>query len=575
MENRASVDVTTIEGFEAHTLVNGTPQCVYEKPRTFASILDAYGFTHTETGRYTEPINGFYDEINTPNGTAYVISGRDYDYHYDPTNPYDHLRLPAITDLASKIQSGYPFKYWLRLGVNNLADNHSSIGDSLYTAFDTTPITYSWFANHLFANSENGPSTISLTFDVGEGNTIDMGSIFDHSNLSSTVNFTITSGELKSLHNAFRSSSSITSVSFNKIVEISNFIGSFEGTEMTDFPQKVGVANSEWITVSSGGSLRELSEPVCCFAYASDKSKLTYFGNYKDPILQPGDNEDYIAVVAPDCRGAFARNSVTSIRYILDMKFVTPVAGSICEVNDPNGQAFNAMFGYYSPQTNSPIINLKLKNLNKGNWNFDPDNNTTDPCAGKLTELTADSVNYMLENTFDLRKNDYTDQTHYDGAHLESDFNSFNGWTVKQDASNIPMGDKHSVSFYTESDGAELSKTLSTSGTIVVQFTGDGCTAKIVNNGVTTTLTKSDQTSNTVNLTSGDCKFVIEKTSGASSMSCLLKLTDHFKSELTQGLSSANLYLPSNAGSKISASALNIANTHGWTVYVGGNVYNA
>jgi hypothetical protein len=181
----------------------------------------------------------------------------------------------------------------------------------------------------------------------------------------------------------------------------------------------------------------------------------------------------------------------------------------------------------------------------------------------------------MLENTFDLRKNDYTDQTHYDGAHLESDFNSFNGWTVKQDASNIPMGDKHSVSFYTESDGAELSKTLTTSGTIVVQFTGDGCTAKIVNNGTTTALTKSDQTSNTVSLTSGDCKFVIEKTSGASSMSCLLKLTDHFKSELTDSLTSASIWLPA-----LDAGAINLllpgsvqaSIDHGWTTYIGGHV---
>ena len=572
MENRASVDITTVEAFEAYV----EEELVYDKPRTFASILDAYGFAHTETGTYTEQIEGRNDIINSPNATAYVISGRDYDTHYDPTNPYDHLRLPAITDFASKIQSGYPFKYWLRLGVNNLADGYTSIADSLYTAFDTTPITYSWFANHLFANAENGPSTISLTFDVGEGNTIDMGSMFDHSDLSSTVNFTITSGDLKSLHNAFRSSKTITSISFNKNVYISDFIGSFEGVELTNFPDKVCAANDEWISVLTGGGMRELSEPVCAFSYASDGSKLTHFGNYKNPSGQTEADQYYIATVSPDCRGAFARNNVTTIRYVLDMKFVTPAVGSICEVNDPIDPKFNAMFGY-DPRssTHSPIISVMLKNLNKGNWNFDPDNNTTDPCAGKFSDADAGTVNYMLENTFDLRKNDFTDQTHYDGAHLESDFNSFNGWTVKEDASNVPMGDKHSVSFYTESDGAELSKTLSTSGTIVVQFRGDGCTAKVVNNGTTTVLIKSENDSNTVSVTAGDCKFVIEKDPLASSMYCRLDLTDHFKSELTDGLTSASIWLPA-----LDAGAINLllpacvqaSIDHGWTTYIGGHV---
>lgn len=83
---------------------------------------------------------------------------------------------------------------------------------------------------------------------------------------------------------------------------------------------------------------------------------------------------------------------------IIDMQFVDPTR----DTDNPDGSKF---FGQY-------IQSVKIANLNKGNWKID-------------APLDNDSVNYLLNNIFDLTKN-------INNRHLiASDFNLFKNWRAR------------------------------------------------------------------------------------------------------------------------------------------------
>lgn len=88
---------------------------------------------------------------------------------------------------------------------------------------------------------------------------------------------------------------------------------------------------------------------------------------------------------------------------IIDMQFVDPTR----DTDNPDGSKF---FGQYMQV-------VKIANLNKGNWKID-------------APLDNDSVNYLLNNIFDLTKN-------INNRHLiPTDFNLFKNWKFYQCANN-------------------------------------------------------------------------------------------------------------------------------------------
>lgn len=543
MEDVGIIDPSSVEGYRAS--MGST--LIYDKPMTFQNVLLAHDLAFEETGTYVEPIQGHYDTI-CPNGSvhrAYVISGRGY------SSVYDHLRMPEITNFSTLIQQGFPFKFWAQL---ERAEGHTCIWDSLATAFNNTTITDPNFLEHLFSKSTGDISTLNLTVDVGldaEGNdsiTVDMSSIFDYSSFASTVNFTFTTGYVKSLHNAFRQTRRLTSVTFNKVLSITEWHGAFEGTTMADFPTNLAPANM-WPDDAS------LSQPTCNLNYAADGSALTWFGNYENPSGQTPEDKCYVAMVNPGCFGAFRSNSLTEIRYLLDMRFVAPIAWNIID-DGPDSIYNNAVF--YAPN----LTTVYIKNLNKGDWSLDGVKRVNHKgetlYAGNFTNVSADCINYMLLNLTDLRLN-ATDLSHY-----ETEFNSLNGWAATK-------GTRRPIVFATTEDGGKISKTLSASGTMAVTLTLSNCTLSLTNGGSTTTIQPN---TTSINLASGAATLTFNKSNSALPMKGVIELSDPFKSELTSGLSAANIYLPANASSKISAAALTEANSRGWTVYVGGSVYN-
>lgn len=86
------------------------------------------------------------------------------------------------------------------------------------------------------------------------------------------------------------------------------------------------------------------------------------------------------------------------------------------------------------------------------------------------------------------------------------------------------------------------------------------CTMSITNGGSTRNI---DAGTTELELVSGPTTITFTKTNAQQEMIAGLFLSEHFRSELTPNLNSANIYLPANAGSKIDSSALSTANTRG------------
>ena len=558
ISEKQAVDPTTVESFVVK-LNDGT---VYEKEKTYANILSAYGFSFKEVGNFTDPIQGgdhgpaITSHYPRPDGvdeqhTAFVIKTNNWDAKY----PY--VRLPEIIDFEDLIRNKFPFKFWARLSRE---DARSHIWDSLVNAFENEPITDGTFASYLFAKSSgNGKEfidSIHLTFKLPDedehGNPIDsyidMTGMFDHSNLFKNVRITIQSGVLKSLVDVFRQTT-MTSVTFDTPVRITDWSGAFEGVKMTSFPTNV-TPGHQW----NG----RFSETTTDMHYAADGSRLQWFGVYKDENALTDDDKYYTALVTPAVYGMISRSDIQEIRYLMDFKFVIPKSWCIND-RSYNNAVFNS----------SNLVTAKIKNLNKGNWSLDgvarlnqnvlvPDGETI--CCGNLPNLDADSVNYMLNNIFDLKQND---QTTGDTAHFENELNSFNDWALSS-------GTKCPVVFETwPNTTSTFSKTLSTGGQMKVKVGLTNCTATITNGGTTVALNGGEQT---LNLVAGSCTFTFTKTGDNAKASMELTEDFRFKYELTPGLTGANIYFPSGFDAKIDEQALRVANSRGWNVYVGGNL---
>lgn len=537
------VNPTSIEGFYAS--LGNVP--IYQKEITLSDTFPQHQIAFRESGNYTEQLQGLTIPILPVNGSAaaLVVSDRVM------KQKYEFLRFPVPADIVHVISNNIPVKYWC---TQYDVAGHGGFWDAVISAFKLIPITKTAYAQCLFSKSNikganhrasDSDKKVTLNFAMPVDDWyIVIDHIFDYSSVDK-VKINVQTGSLRTLLCAFRKTTSLTSVEFydaqtaNHHVLIGQWSGAFEGTALVDFPENLGVNNYNWYTYSGSN---EYSEAVCDINYAFDGAALSRIGNYKDASGVAEADKYYTMIVAPYCMEAFRGWTGTEIRYILDMKFVSPTAGSAHRVLDA-----------------ANLTTCKIKNLNKGSWSFDGvmRNNTY---AGNLVNLDDDSVAYMLNNVFDLRLN--TTDTDY----FENEFNSLNGWTAGVG------GTKHSTEYRHDNGTGSLSKTLSGSGTMKIEvFACDNVTLTITNGGNTRTINTIGLYD--ISLVAGACTFSVNPVDSGAQSGFGMRLTDHFKSELTSGLSAANIYLPS--GVTIDSAALVTANQRGWTIYVGGSVYSA
>lgn len=535
------VNPTSVEGFQGYL---GNTQ-VYDKPMTFNNVLSAYGFVFKEVGNFVEDIQGLHPAIvNSYSGesnVAFVVSCRGYN------GVYEKLRLPEIIDLGTLIQNNYPVKFWAQLEA---VSGHSNFWDSVADAFANNEITDEFFLNHLFSKSSGNIQDLYLnvnSYHEEDGsivdNYLDLMGIFDHSSVARNIHFNITHGYLKSIVNAFRQTKNINSITFNRPVFATDWAGAFEGTKLTSFPTNLGPGH-QW-----NGTY---SQTTTDMHYAADGSSLRWFGDYQNSAATLDEEKYYVAVVSPGVYGMISRSNVQEIRYIMDFKFVIPKAWCV-----DDGWYGNAVFNA------SNLTTAKIRNINKGDWSLDGvarQNQHGNICCGDISNFDADSVNYMLFNIFDLKRND---QATGDTGRFENELNSFNGWSLSN-------GTKLPIVFETwPNTTSTFSKTVTTAGIMKVKVGLSGCTLTMTNGGNTVTINGGDHT---LNIATGNCTFTFTKTGNNAKGSMELDSDFHFLSELTPGLTNCSIYLPASLKTKASSSAIQTAQERGWNVYFGGEL---
>lgn len=520
LENQFVVNPTTRESWKACV---GT-DVVYLKPKTFQSALIRYDLAVIETGNYTEKIQGStipivrseWQREHGPSGDAiaYVATDRNV------AKLYDNFEFPNVDDIEELVNQGWPMKFWVKQHDRPSGDGFWA---SVIAGFSRATISDPMYTSCLFAASDirlaSSEATVILNLSNKPETLFSLDKTFDHSNVENVV-INISSGSVRSIRDSFRADGSLKSLSFNATgtgsVDVHTLNGAFEYCSLPLWPQGLRLSNSQRTT---------LSEMTIGTAYAFHGCGLGTIGTENQD-----DSSWNTMLLDYEPIHAFNSGSLGAIYYIIDFKFVSP--------------SYNA-----ERCLNAPNLNVaRIKNLNKGDWSLDGvERNGV--CNGNLSGLDADSVNYLLDNLFDLRLNTS------DASHLESKLNSFNDWTATS-------GERLSTQWDVSSDGV-ISAVAVPAGTMSLRIeamrSGDRIT--VGNTTITSDGNYDIQVSGNVSISATIGDGVVH--------TVYISLSDHFKSELTYGLSAATLYLPSALSSKASQSSLSAASEKGWTIIFG------
>lgn len=509
----------SVEGFKAY--LGST--LVYEKEQTFENVLMKNGMAFKETGSYVEQVQGVTAEILDRDKTAYVVSSRKY------IDEYPRLRFPVPTDLAYLIEKEFPMKFWAtQLDIEGKPGFWKAVKD----AFAQKEITNPMYCSYLFtkSNFQAGDDPLVLTINLGkeeEGESAPrfvLDHIFDWASIDK-VKFVLKYGNLTTMVDSFRQTRNLTSLEFvnetgdEDSLGISQWAGAFEYSGLKDFPTGLGVSNLQL----------GHSETAAQISYAFHGSVLSKIGNLKS------DSSRWNLRCLSYCECAFDGWSGTEILYDLDMKFVNPASGANRVFNCPS------------------LVSAQIAGLNKGNWYLSGQEHGG-VLHGNLRGLDNASVDYLLSNIFDLRRNAEEEE------YAETSLNSFHAWESDE------------LYFYT--DHVELDKRL-TNGTMTLENAPSGklnlnfhissgtFTAVIKNGSSSTTVEGGDNTTREIPVTAGKITMEITKSEGA--VFTIWQVT-HGKTEITKGLSAASIYLPSALQSKASQPALTEARNRGWTI---------
>lgn len=517
-ENFASFNPTTVEGWKAY--MKGI--LLYEKPRTFENVLMNYHLAFKETGNYQQAIQGFPPSI--AEGTAYVVSERYF------ADEHDKISLPVPTDLEELIAKSFPMKFW----VNQIdREGRPGFWDAVIKAFKKVPITLTNYASYLFPVSnikgsydKGGDGFVELNFDMPthpdfKYDFINLAGIFDWNKSIDKVRFVVKHGYLTVIQNAFRQTmNALEAVEFvNESPEemacaASQFSGAFEYCYLSEYPSGLGIY----------GRQTGYSEPACQISYAFHSAGFKTIG-----VLKQGGGR-WTALTIPYCEAAFWNDSVTEILYDLDMKFVNPSEGAGNVFSCPN------------------LVSARISGLNKGVWALAGIAHSG-YTNGNLKSLDADSVNYLLNNIFDLRRNSSEQPV--------TNLTSCTTWAVTNGYSDF----KH-VEVYDNATSGTITVTGVPSGTLDIQIGSVTAFTLTIKNGSASHEIKSNG-SHQIPITAGTITMTLEKEAGGV---FTLFLNNPGKTEITAGLSSSTIYLPSALQSKASASALTEAKNRGWNV---------
>ena len=380
--NNSVVDPTTQEAFKLYN----KNELLYERDRTVENLYKSFNLLKNDTQTYK---SSWQKEKEDNDGetfdgnVAYIFTIEDYDYQ--------KISLPVATDLVQKIQEFVPFKFNITQYDYGRNEFWKTVVQTINSIQEITDYT---FCCQLFKNAIGlaeldwntiGDQTLhGIVINIGPNNQyFVVDECFAYCDIPA-VTINDAGGTLKAIHDLFKYSS-VKHIKFGAGIVLHDIIGAFEAARSLE-----DITGLTVINVLSLYNGKYLSDRTLAIAYSFEGAGLENLNI---------DGEDII--VYPYCPQVFGSScglkTITGSAF--DFKFV-----------DPADIVNWGVVAWYGHQIfgNSILESIKIKNLNKGNWTIPmPLNNT--------------SVNYLLNNIYDLTSND--------GEHLERDDNSFNGWT--------------------------------------------------------------------------------------------------------------------------------------------------
>lgn len=385
--NIKGIDVTTKECWDAY--LNNTQS--YHKDKTFENCWKKYGFV---TDKYTDEEG---EEQTYTDGRLSISNNSGYNFD-------GGISLPNIVDLNDVIKvkdsDGYVTSYlsW------NMNTTNKSLWEEVRNWYKSNTINENILLGNLFKDSNiDGDITIKLNNgdnpmkDVNyDNNFLRANDAFYLSKINS-ITFELAEGHRFSVgQNMFRHADELTECHVNYP------IGATDSSGMFEFCGKLKTYDSNLINWGDRANFKfdnKGGTNVCfCFEYTGLETIPQY--NQEDRFA-----DDNTIICLPFSAQMFnGSKSLKTVGPVIDVRLVNP---------SEDGNA-KLMFA------SEAITDIRIKNLNHGDWYLNG-KGTSNNYHGNLPNLDQDSINYLIENLYDLPAN-------YQEDNVLSYNNSFSKW---------------------------------------------------------------------------------------------------------------------------------------------------
>ena len=548
------VKLSTLEGFKV--FLNNVQ--LFNKEKTIDNIWTKYGLlvktTWASIPNWGQDSISWYRDYNESHGLnaneVYRLIRPNY------VDNYHLVDYEIPTDLEDLIEAGFPIIFNLYHDVQETNQFWSLIAD----IFDRITITDGAYLTNLFRNSNIPSITIHFapTHCRGMSNYTKgwLDNAFVDSSIKELTIIKSNESDVELLHNAFQCPN-LTSFELrcedpDEIWYASELSGAFSHIGVSSLPDKLRFHDAQ--------PLNDNNEIGVNLQYAFEYSKLTTIGH-----------NEYITIC--QAKQAFFDSSLlTTINLILDFKWLNP---------NNDSDSFQILTGWNNiidpthPEYQRlvhPLVNCRIKNLNKGDWHLDGTVNSSNFTHANIPNLNADSIEYLLTNVYNLtynntqlgKKDRFSNIPAFDNSNWIYDYqyvtldsntkhvtcingaelviNNYNGELLKLNVGTLTGNDYVTVELYDVNNQLIETNTINLGGMYFYNVIGKVVIKTVLDVG------------NTVEL------FIITTYSSEAS-----------------AVTNANIYCPSNWTTTLDSTRLNaavaIANNKGWTIYIGGTEY--
>lgn len=544
--NSKGIDVTTKECWDVY--FRDAKQ--YHKDKTFENCWKKYGFV---TDKYTDEEGEehpyLYGRYSVLNQTGYNFDGG--------------ISIPKIIDLTDVIK----VKGDDNIVKSYLTWNISVTNDDFWTDvrnwYNSNTINSTMIINGLFTDSNiNGDITLNINNDenlIDSGNTnianyyLVANDFVKNSKLNS-ITFNLADGHRFSVgQNMFRLATELTECHTNVSIAARDCSGMFE------FCGKLKTYDSNLINWSDRGNFQEINEGSTNVQFAFEYTGLETIPSFNEE--NRFDNTNTIVCSPYSVQVFNGSKSLKNVGPIIDVKYVNP---------SRDGYARN-MFEA------SSITDIRIKNLNHNDWYLNGKGSGNN-YHGNLPNLDQESINYLIENLYDLANN-------YNSDNVIKYNNSFINWLgiVKSDTNaNVKLDNIG----WKSASICEFGKRFSTGELAVspchttAQFTNlkinvSGLVAGdrlefgsgIINSSEKSMTTDGEYTINKTN--DSDEGFVLYRDGEPLTLSeyqnVIITIIDAFDYQIPS-VNSATLHCPLTWNGKISTELTQSANNKGWNI---------